>query len=347
MTFAAPNPAMRRRSLLLGSSALVPRFGLGLGAGLGLLPATSLATPIALDEQWPDEARQRDLPVRLRWPEGEGPCGLIVQTHGLGGNRDGGDVWGRAWQQAGFAVLHLQHPGSDTEVLDGGMQALRAAANTDQLMARVRDMQFAVDEVERRVTSSTGAWSRVRLDALGASGHSFGAATVQALAGQRFRLANAGLAEPRFKAFVAFSPSPGQGVPVAQAFAGVTRPFLVATGSLDSDPVGRGLTGADRASVHAALPHGRRGLLWLEGADHMSFAGNAEQRLRTRTRTPTGQLKREPLAAEREPSHHALIAAITSLWWRATLLDNLAATVALRAPALLRALREGDRWQLD
>ena len=314
---------------------------LQLGAALAAtISSVCRAQAAAHDDTWRDPRRERDVPVRVRWPAGEGPCALIVHSHGLGGSRDGGDVWGRAWQQAGFAVLHLQHAGSDTEVLRSGMRALRAAASAEQLRARVADMRFAVDEITRRAQQREPGWSRVRLDALGAAGHSFGAATVQALAGQRFPVAASGISEPRFKAFVAFSPSPGQSRAPADVFAAVTRPFLVVTGSLDSDALGRGLTGADRAGVYDALPSGQRALLWLEGADHMSFAGNAGQRLRARA----GPLKREPVAAELEAQHHQRVAAITTLWWRAKLLGDAGAVAALRAPL---GLGEGDRWRQD
>jgi predicted dienelactone hydrolase len=320
---------MDRRSLLKLGTALAGTFS-----------TLCRAQAAAQDETWRDPRRERDVPVRVRWPEGEGPCALIVFSHGLGGNRDGSDVWGRAWQQAGFAVLHLQHAGSDTEVLRSGMRALRAAASAEQLRTRVADMQFALDEITRRAQQREPGWSRVRLDALGAAGHSFGAATVQALAGQRFPVAVAGIAEPRFKAFVAFSPSPGQGRAPAETFAAVTRPFLAVTGSLDSDALGRGLSGADRAGVYDALPSGQRALLWLDGADHMTFAGNAEQRLRARF----GPLKREGRAAELEPQHHQRIAVITTLWWRATLLADAAAAASLRAPD---GAAVGERWRQD
>ena len=292
------------------------------------------------DDTWLDATRSRALPLRMRWPDGDAPCALIVHSHGLGGSRSGGDVWGQAWRQAGFAVLNLQHPGSDTEVFRGGMAALRAAASAEQLRARVADMQFVVNEILRRAQRRDDPWSRVSSDALGASGHSFGASTVQALAGQRFPVTTPGIAEPRFKAFIALSPSPGQGAPASETFSAVTRPFLVVTGSQDSDALGRGLTGDDRASVYDALPPGRRALLWLSGADHMTFSGNAEQRMRARF----GPLKRAPGAADLEPQHHALVAAISTLWWRAHLLGDAAALAALRAPS---GLAEGDRWRQD
>lgn len=319
------------------------RFILRAAVAAAALDTALAAHATVRDDDWLDARRGRRLPVRVRWPDGDAPCALVVHSHGLGGNRLGGDVWGEAWRRAGLAVLHLQHPGSDTEALRGGFSALRAAASAEQLRERVADAQFAAGEAERRARAGEPGWARVRGQALGMSGHSFGAHTVQALAGQRYpvpaarAMATAAAADPRFKAFIAFSPSPGR---APDAFAGVTRPFLAITGSHDNDPLRQVLTGADRARVYDGLPPGRRALLWLDGADHMSFAGNGEQRLRARS----GPLEREPDAAEREPRHHALVAAITTLWWRAQLLGEAQAIEALRAPT---GLAEADRWRQD
>lgn len=316
------------------------RFFLRAAVAAAALDTALAAHANVRDDDWLDARRGRRLPVRVRWPDGDAPCALVVHSHGLGGSRTGGDVWGEAWRRAGLAVLHLQHPGSDTEALRGSLSALRAAASAEQLRECVADAQFVVGEVERRARAGEPRWARVRWQALGMSGHSFGAHTVQALAGQRYPLPaerTAAAAEPRFKAFIAFSPSPGQ---AANAFAGVMRPFLAITGSHDDDPLRYALSGADRARVYDGLPPGRRALLWLEGADHMSFAGNGEQRLRARV----GLLRREAQAAEREAQHHALVAAVTTLWWRAHLLGDAAALDALRAPP---GLGDGDRWRQD
>ena len=314
---------MHRRQLLAQAAAL---------PWLALAPWRA-ARAAVVDESWHDPRRDRHLPLRIRWPEGSAPCALIVHSHGLGGNRGGGDVWGEAWRRAGLAVLHVQHPGSDTEVLREGMVALRRAASGEQLRERVADVQFLIDEVERRARANEAAWARVRLDALGLSGHSFGAHTVQAIAGQRFPVAAQGVADARFKAFVALSPAPGQ---AANAFAGVTRPFLALTGTHDDDPLRNTMSGADRARVYDSLPPGRRALLWLEGADHMSLGGNSEAGRRARGR--------ERSAAAAEARHQALISDVTTLWWRAYLLGDAAALDLLRSPA---GLGEGDRWRMD
>lgn len=337
---------MERRSFLIR--------GLAAWAGLGTLgpawaQARAGASPTAddpwQDETWRDAARSRELPVRLRWPEGSGPCALVLHSHGLGGNREGGDPWGRAWRRAGFAVLHVQHPGSDTETLRRGLRALRGAASAEQLIARAADMRFVLDELERRGRAGGSPWSRVRLDAIGASGHSFGAQTVLAVAGKRFPVRAApDFVEPRFRAFVAFSPALGREdrQTPAEQFGAIERPMLLLTGSLDGDPLNRAFEGEDRARVFDGLPAGRgtRALLWLDGADHMTFGGNAARPLAARR----GPLKREAVAAEREPAHHALIAQTTTLWWRARLLGDAAAAAALRTP---QGLAPGDRWRSD
>lgn len=91
----------------------------------------------------------------------------MLYSHGLGGSRDGGAAWGQAWADAGIAVLHLQHPGSDSDTLRNGLAALRAAASAEQLLARVRDVRFVLDEVERQAAAGVEPWRSLRLDALG------------------------------------------------------------------------------------------------------------------------------------------------------------------------------------
>jgi hypothetical protein len=321
---------MKRRSLILGS----------LAAWCAARPTRAATTP---DESWFDASRSRALPLRLRWPAGDTPCAAVLYSHGLGGSRDGGEVWGEAWRQAGFMVAHVQHPGSDIDtVRRQGLRGLRAAASGEQLLARVDDMRFVLDEVERRARAGQGPWSRLRGQPVGAAGHSFGAHTTQALAGQRY--ANgASLGDERFKAFIGFSPSPGRGraqrIEPAAAFGAVARPFLCVTGSNDENPLGDERTGDHRLAVYDGLPSGRRALLWLDGADHITFGGNA-----ARAGLASRAMRRAPQATSREPDHHALVAQLTTAWWQAHLQSDAAAREALREPTGLGA---ADRWRSD
>jgi dienelactone hydrolase len=315
--------ALTRRSLLAA-------------AGLAALPASAGVQ----ESSWTDAARGRTLPLRVRWPEGPGPWPLVLFSHGLGGSRDGGEAWGQAWREAGCAVIHLQHPGSDTVVWLQGPTALRGAASPAQLLNRVADVHFVLDEVQRRHAAGDGDWRRVRLDAIGVSGHSFGAQTVAALAGRRYPVAAPGLVDPRPRAFIAFSPAVGPGrLSPAEQYGGVQRPFMVLTGSLDGDPFGSYATGEPRWRVYDALPPGAKAGLWLDGADHMSFGGQGRL---LRELGPLGT--RDARAVAAEPAHRALIAQVTSRWWRTWLMDDADARAALRTP---EGLGPADRWRLS
>lgn len=302
------------------------------------------AAPTREDFSWTDGARDRRLPLRIRWPDGEGPCALVIFSHGLGGNLDAGTAWAEAWQAAGFAVLNLQHPGSDTETLrEGRLRGLRAAASPEQYLARVADARFVLDEIGRR--RDEPGWRRVRSDAIGFSGHSFGARLTQAIAGETPPMRNAPtapLSDPRPRAFIAFSPgfnarNGTDAVMAAKRFGAVERPFLCVTGTLDDDVMAGDATYEARRAVYAGLPAGAKAELVLDGADHMTFGGQSLARPMRR-----GPLARAPGAAEKEPGHRAAVAAITTDWWRWRLLADMAARERLRRPD---GLAPGDLWR--
>ncbi len=328
---------MKRRDLLAALAApWIPAVGAAAAADF-------------VDETWLDPARRREIPVRLRWPAGGGPCGLVIHSHGLGGSRAGGAVWGEAWQAAGLAVLHVQHPGSDSAVWqEGGLRGMRHAASASEYLERVADGHFVLDEIERR-RATGGPWTRVRPEAIGFSGHSFGARLTQALAGER-PPRGAGservqrIAEPRLRAFVAFSPgfsdrSGTDDASVAQRFGAVTRPFLAITGSDDDSMIVGDASNAARRAVYRGLPPGQKAQLVLDGADHMTFGGGTGLAERPGRR---GGIKRGPRAAQLEPRHHGIVAAITSDWWRWRLLADETARERLRQPA---GLAPADVWE--
>lgn len=298
----------------------------------------------AQDLQWTDTQRQRRLPLRLRLPTGDAAAALVLFSHGLGGSVAAGTLWAQAWVRAGFAVLQLQHPGSDGEVLkDDGLRGLRQAASPEQLIARAQDVRFVLDELARRQAAGEAPFTRMRLDAIGLAGHSFGAHTTLAVAGQQFGRAGASLSDPRPRAFAAFSPSPGKHEQPAEVFGTIRRPVLCLTGSLDGDPLGlnpgagRSQDGSWRRAVYTALPPGDKAELWLDGADHQSFSGQEFGRLAERLRP------RPPAAVAQWPRHRALIESVSALWWQAQLLGDNAARAALaQAPNGLGNL---DEWK--
>ena len=304
-------------------------------------------TPAYADETWQDARRQRAVPVRIRWPQSVAPADgwpVIVYSHGLGGSRAGGDVWGQAWADSGFVVVHLQHAGSDTEavmqalVKNRSLAGLQEVANAQQLMARIDDVVFAIDEVARRMTIDK-AWRFARADGVGVAGHSFGAHTTLGAGGQAYPLRGA-LREPRIAALAAFSPSLPVAGDAVKAFAQVQRPTLCLTGTRDDDVIGNGATADKRAAVYAALPAGNKAMLLLKDADHMTFGGGRDS---SRPETVEGRMRpREAITTQLQPQHHALVARITTDWWRAHLMGDATAKARLQRPTGLAAQ---DTWQ--
>lgn len=296
------------------------------------------------DQTWRDDSRQRDIPVRIRWPALAAPNGsgsdvpVVMFSHGLGGTRDGGSVWGEAWVQAGFVVVHLQHPGSDFEAIHSSASsftdpaALRRLGGAAQLALRLKDVGFVLDEMVRRKSAHQDHWAAVRTEQVGLSGHSFGAHTTLGMAGQRYP-GFEGVSESRLAAFIAFSPSlPATGA--ARAFERITRPMLCVTGTRDGDVAGTGATPQQRMGVFAALPAGNKSQLVLADADHMTCAGQAGRAVEI--------IPRESVTRQLQASHHAAVVALTTDWWRAYLLGDSAAGQRLMHPV---GLATGDTWQ--
>lgn len=330
---------MDRRHTLrtLGAALFVPT----------LARAAAEPQPAPQDDTWADPARDRALPLRLRWPAGGGPCALVLYSHGLGGSRLGASAWAEAWQSAGLAVLQIQHPGSDSAIWQGGLAAARRGASAEQYLQRIADARFVLDELLRRHAAG-GPWQRLRPDAIGFAGHSFGARLTQALAGERPPRAPRGAAEriadARLRAFIAFSPgfSARDGLDetaLRERFGAIVRPFLCLTGTRDDAMIAGDADNATRRAVYRGLPAGHKAELVLEGADHMTFGGGTGAPER-----PGGLrlLRRAPGAAELEARHRRIVAAVSSDWWRTQLLGDIEAMARLRSPA---ELAPGDLWQ--
>lgn len=327
-------PTSRRSLLSVALSSAIPTSG--------LLAQPKPSAETTDNEIWVDPSRQREIPVKLRWPDGAlhpGVRPLVLFSHGLGGTREGGGVWGQAWVAAGFVVLHLQHAGSDLAAVRRGASsfadksALRAVASGPQFLARLQDVGFALDEVARRNAAGQGRWDSVRTIQVGMSGHSMGALTTLAMAGRRYP-GFEGISERRLTSFVALSPSLPASGDAKQAFERITHPLISITGTRDGDVVGSGATPDRRMAVFGALPRGDKAHLVLKDADHMTFGGQ--------TGWPAEIIPREQVTRELQTAHHTLVAAITTDWWRATLLGDASARERLIAPS---GLADGDLWQ--
>jgi len=226
---------------------------------------------------WKDARRGRLVPVKIYSPaDAQGALPAIVFSHGLGGSRDGYEYLGRHWAGHGYVCVHLQHLGSDAGVWRGARDAMgamrKAAADLRNAVDRPRDVRFAIDQLARAGRDGPLLTGRVDLGRVGVAGHSFGAYTALASAGQAFGRRGLTLADGRIKAAIPMSaPVPRRG-DLGRAFGGIRIPCLHMTGTRDRSIIG------DTTPAQRRLPfdHSRaceRYLVTFTGGDHMVFAG--------------------------------------------------------------------------
>jgi predicted dienelactone hydrolase len=266
-----------------------------------------------LDLDWKDGKRDRDVPVRLYVPKGAGPFPVIVFSHGLGGSRRGYAYLGKHWASHGYVCVHMQHKGSDEAVWSGSKQPMadmrKAARDPANILNRPLDVRFTIDQLVK-LNKEGKLKGRLDLEKIGLAGHSFGAYTTLAAAGQVFALPGgktASLSEPRLKAAIAMSPNaPPAKTDRAKAFAAIRIPMYHLTGTRDD---GVGITEAkpaDRRVPYDNLRKAARYLLVLDGGDHMVFSGGSRLK---------GGRKKDPLYLD-------LIRMSTTAFWDAHLKDD-------------------------
>lgn len=278
-----------------------------------------------------DEKRDREIPIRVYRLGTVKSAPVVLFSHGLGGTRDMSKYLGEHWSKRGYAVVCLQHPGSDDSVwrdapLRERMQAMREAASAENLKLRVQDVHAVLDQLEKwndaKDHSLSGA---MNLKRVGMSGHSFGAQTTQAVAGQWMPLVKQEWTDPRVAAAVIMSPgSPPLGA--KKSFGDVSLPWLLMTGTDDVSPIG-GQTVETRRAVFPALPAGDKYELVLDKARHSVFTD------------------REVPGERRNPNHHRVILALSTAFWDAYIKQDHAAKTWLSGNSPKSVLEEPDIWQ--
>jgi predicted dienelactone hydrolase len=111
---------------------------------------------------------------------------------------------------------------------------------------------------------------------VGVAGHSFGAYTVLAVAGEVFPLPagrEASFRDPRVKAAIPMSaPAPRRRDRLAKVFGAINIPCLHMTGTLDDSPIGE-TKAAERRIPYDNINGADQYLVTFTGGDHMIFSG--------------------------------------------------------------------------
>ncbi len=273
---------------------------------------------------WIDASRDdRDIPWKLFLPADlERSVPVVVFSPGGGGARDDAAGYlGEHLASHGFASFHLQHRGSDAEALErlGAPALFEAIRNSEPSWAvlRQQDIQSAASQIERM--ARTELRGRIDPHRLGMSGFSFGGVTTLIAAGQKFPGYGQGLAEPRFRAAFALSPSPRHGIaaPVltrmeaAKIYKAMLMPVFHLTGTRDATGGPSQTSPRQRRMPFELIENVEQYLLVLDGAEHRTFGGRPME---------------HPLVER----HRELIKLAAVVYWRGYLLDDPAALAWLR-----------------
>lgn len=242
---------------------------------LPFLAGGALASYETHDLDWVDAARARPVPVRLYWPEGEAPVGLVVFSHGIGGSRRGYSYLGEYFASQGVASLHLQHVGSDRSLWGGNpltlLGRLREAASEGEALARVRDLSFALDQM----LADERFGPRIDRARIAAAGHSYGANTVMLAAGAGVERngSRVDLRDARVRVAVLLSAPPFYGEKdFAKILRSVTVPALHITATEDVIRIpGLFSPASDRVAVFEAMGSPVKALAVFEGGSHSIF----------------------------------------------------------------------------
>lgn len=234
----------------------------------------------AVRYEWPDTNRRRAVPVKIYLPTGGSAFPVLVFSHGAGGSREGYEYLGRHWASHGYVSVHVQHAGSDEATWRGRpdpIEGIRESiADPHNALERPRDISFVIDQLTETNRTDRLLKGRMDLERIGVAGHSFGARTTLAVAGETFVLPRGrevSLRDDRVRAAVAMSaPVPARREQDARAFGSIRIPCMHMTGTLDESIVGD-TKPAERRIPYDNIHLADQYLVTFIGGDHMVFSG--------------------------------------------------------------------------
>ena len=235
----------------------------------GRYPVITVARVVLHDSQ-----RNKDVPVKIYYPDGHGPFPVIIFSHGALASKDEYGGLGKYWASHGYVSIHPSHADS---IADSGFQGtlLEAIHDPGAWENRPRDISFVIDslaELQELVPGLKGKLDRARI---GVGGHSFGAFTAQAIGGATVWVPGSRRAhcfyDKRVKAVVMLSPQ-GEGEMglTAHSWDKFRVPMLLMIGSKDFGPEHQAPSW--RAAPFHRAPAGDKYEVELAGATHMIFA---------------------------------------------------------------------------
>jgi predicted dienelactone hydrolase len=312
----------------------MPMLSTGLPAKDAAPYNPSLATGKVETQLLDMQYKGRKVPLKVYLPAQKN-APVILLSHGLGGSREVGAYLGNHWAGQGYAVVAMQHIGSDTSVIKDApraqrFRALKQAASFKSFTDRTKDVPAVIDQITQWNADKGHLLSgRLDLSKLGVGGHSFGAITSQAVSGQKYGGLGERFTDKRIKAALMLSPSSAKGGRDKETFGHIQLPWMLMTGTKDTSAVKPDMKAEDRVKVYQALPAtGNKYQLVLKDAQHMAFSD----------RTMLG-------TQHRNKNHHKAIKALSTAFWDAHLKGDAKAKAWLHGKDPKKRLEASDTWE--
>lgn len=171
-----------------------------------------------------------------------------------------------------------QGAGNRSELVGAIRSKIGKGASGENLKLRAEDAIFVLDELARRNDNDAVLKGRLDLNKIGMAGHSFGALTTMAMAGQNFAIGNVSksVADPRVKAAIYLSPPVNlHGREATDVYGKIKIPGMLMTGTEDNSPIGE-TKAEDRPLPFYAIKAGEQYLVNFEGGTHSMFGGRSK-----------------------------------------------------------------------
>ena len=212
----------------------------------------------------------REMSLRIVYPDQGGPYPIIVFSHGTFSSSDKYNLVVEFWAERGYVVILPNHLDANYGIIPSKTEDMIRIIHT-----RISDMSFILDNLDAIEGQNPGLKGKLNRNQVIAAGHSIGTQVVLVNTGQRIRNPTNNYvtesSEDRFMAAVMLSDPGKMAMMPDDTWKGGSAPTFLSTGSEDYGLMGDGRREAEYQNEILTLPDestGDKYLLLIERGDH-------------------------------------------------------------------------------
>ena len=216
----------------------------------------------------PDQ--DREMSLRIVYPDDGGPYPVIVFSHGTFSSGDKYDLVVEFWAARGYVIILPNHIDANY-----GITPTKTEDMINVIQTRISDMSLVLDRLDEIEAQNPGLKGKMSRDQIIAAGHSVGTQVVLVNTGQRMRNPTNDFVtesnEDRYVAAVMLSDPGKMAMMPDDTWKGGSAPTFLSTGPEDYGLMGDGRRVAEYQNEVLTLPDeptGDKYLLLIERGDH-------------------------------------------------------------------------------